>query len=546
MSKLWLLVNFCCLFTFSQTGVYKWPLQGTVKLNGNYGELRPNHFHAGLDFATGQAVGMPVYSAEAGYVSRVKVSAYGYGNAIYVTHPNGRVTLYAHLSKYSSDIADLVIKEQFKAESFEIDIYPEPGKYKIKAGQLLAWSGNSGGSSGPHLHFEVRDALTEAPINPLLYYTMKDDVKPVATHIAFYNLEDTCAPVFLKDFTCSQSNKMKLKNDSITFMNNILGLAFSGFDSFTQGGSKNAVYGVKLLLDNKLIYHHQMDSIAFSSHRYVNEFSEKVNNVRFQKCFIPTLFPSGMYKDWALKGRIILRDTLYHKIELILFDEAGNENKLLFFVRSKKMNYYKQPTASGDFYIHCSKDLTIRKKDIYLSIPIGSTYYSFPAIIDNLLETQNKLVISPSNQNLNSPITIGFSIPKKFQAHADKTVMLNNGSVYIPTVKSDSLFYSVKSLGSYKLAVDSIPPKIIPVNKASAKTKVFSGKTIQFTIVDALSGIGSYRFTVNGKWQLAEFDAKSKKVSCLISDELSGTFKAQIGVKDKCGNSAVYQFTVNL
>src|SRR5690606_17144796 len=199
------------------------PMDTPLIISGNYGELRPNHFHAGIDFSTNNKVNLPVYAAADGYVSRIKVSPFGYGKAIYVTHPNGQVTVYAHLNSYNEKIAAIVKQEQYARKNYEVEIYPKANFIQVKKGEIIAYSGNTGGSTGPHIHFELRDEKTETPLNPLKFYSLNDTVKPTLAKIAFYDLSDTISPKYMYAFSIKNA-------DTLLLDKSIVGLAFSAFD----------------------------------------------------------------------------------------------------------------------------------------------------------------------------------------------------------------------------------------------------------------------------------------------------------------------------
>jgi len=240
------LLVFLSCSVLAQTDNFLWPIDKPHILSGNYGELRPNHFHAGLDFSTSNKINLPVYAAQSGYVSRIKVSSVGYGKSIYITHPNGKVTVYAHLTNYILSVTEYVKNQQLKAQSYELDLMLSPNEIKFKAGDMIGYSGNTGGSTGPHLHFEIRDEKTEVPLNPLLFYRIEDNTKPTIDRIGIYNLSDTAAPMFIEQYAV---NGTKVKKDSITVATSIVGMAFSGFDRFTASGSKNNIYDVKVYFD---------------------------------------------------------------------------------------------------------------------------------------------------------------------------------------------------------------------------------------------------------------------------------------------------------
>ena len=277
---------------FSQEVDYHWPIDSPRVLTGNYGELRPNHFHSGIDFSTKGLVNLPVYSVDNGYVSRIKISSGGFGKCIYVTHANGKVSVYAHLNTLNPVLSEIVKKEQYAKQNYEIEIFPRSTSAILKKGDLIGLSGNTGNSTGPHLHFELRDEKTEMPLNPIQFFQITDSVLPSIQHIAFYNLADTSSPKYLNSFPIKKlkNDSLVITKDSIILKNSILGFAFSAFDQFVPKGNPNNVYSANVFFDGRLIYSHSLDGVSFADARFVNEFSEtieksKTEKITFQKCF---------------------------------------------------------------------------------------------------------------------------------------------------------------------------------------------------------------------------------------------------------------------
>jgi len=525
----------------AQQGEFRWPIDSPRVLTGNYGELRPNHFHAGLDFSTNGKIGFPVYAVADGYVSRIRVSAVGYGNSIYITHPGGKVSVYGHLSSFFKEMSQFVKKEQYARESFEIDINLKPEEFKIKKGKQIGLSGNSGGSTGPHLHFELRDEKSEVPLNPLEYYEVADDQLPVIERVAFYNLSDTCSPKFIQSYKVKRDKKdsLMLENDTVILKQGILGFAFAGFDKSKANGNANNIYAARVYFDNKLVHAHRLDQIDFADARFVNEFCETVEKLKYQKCFMPTLYPPNLYEKRPTKGRILLSDTNYHTLKLSVYDENANERVIQFTFKTRKLNYYAPPSINSDVYVNCNEDLMIGKKKLQIFIPANTLYYSTGLIFENTIETSGKVIILPREINLRSTCIIGFEVPKKLKNYKDKLI-LNSGSNYIaPMVKRDSVFYSVKNLGSFLLEVDTVAPTL-KLKLTAAKLKTAKGlKALEFIMSDKQSGISKYKLTANDKWVLAEYDAKNDAVICNFDENIpSGTVNFVFSAEDKVGNKS--------
>ena len=547
-TKFILLFVFMAGFLFSQPVKFVWPLDSPCVLTGNYGELRPNHFHAGLDFATGGQVNQPVYCAAEGYVSRIKVSATGYGKCVYVTHPNGMVTLYGHLNSYSLKIAAIVEKEQFIRESFEVEIFPKPFTVFVRPREIIGLSGSTGSSTGPHLHFEVRDEKTEAPLNPLEHYRYEDVTKPIIQSLALYNLADTAAPLFYKSIKIIENGEGILLPEIplLTVNKSNLGLAFSGFDKFTPLGSPNNIYGVKIYFDGKLVYGHKLSGIKFEDTRYINEYSEAKAGLKYQKCFLPTVYPKEFITKSVNKGRLILTDTNFHLVKLVVNDEYGNQNDVQFHIRATNTDNSFFPSFKSELYVNCTKNFILKKDKIYIKIPANTLFYSTPLVVEGTIETSGKIIILPSDVNLRSNVIIGFKVPDKHIKNKNKLVLKSGNSYYTPRSSNDSVYFSVKNFGWFLLEEDHKAPRIGTTLKSKKSRHVNKNSTLSFTITDALSGIGKYKLYLNNEWVLAEFDAKSDLLTYKFNeDSPRGKLHLRLEVEDRVGNKAGFECEIN-
>jgi hypothetical protein len=512
-------------------------------ITGNYGELRPNHFHAGIDFSTGGKIGFPVYAVADGYVSRIKISSGAYGKAVYITHSkDDKLTLYAHFNAYAGNLAAFVKKEQLNKQAYEIEVYPGKQDLKIKKGDLIGYSGNSGSSTGPHLHFEIRDQLSEIPLNPFVFYKINDRIKPTISELGFFNLTDTLAPAFVRSIKITNKKDSLIpERDSVTTYTSKLGFAFVGLDRFVAKGNTNVIFSAKLYLDDKLIYSHTLDNIAFDEQRYVNEFTEVINRQKYQKCFLPTLYPP-IYKNCVNKGRVELRDTLYHKINLVINDESGNTNFLQFFIRTKKINEFVTAKVDGSL-VDCNRNTNISINGLNLYIP-AKTFYSSPRVkVDNGLNKYGDFLISPERTSFRNAMSIGLKVPEKFLSHKQKLVIETNGSFSVPTLRNDSAIFQAKSFGNFRLRVDSIPPRVKTQLSAKAIKKLRNPKSFSFVMRDEMSGINIYKLYINNNWILAEYDAKSNLLTCFLDSQTpAGDLNFKLDVEDRVGNKTSFTY----
>ncbi|MFI5222599.1 MAG: M23 family metallopeptidase, partial [Bacteroidia bacterium] len=288
------------ILTFSNAQYYpqnyfQSPLDTPLYLSAPFGSLRENHFHSGMDIRTYEKEGYPVYAVANGFVSRIKVSSVGYGKAVYIQHPNGFTSVYGHLKKYEGAIADYVKNVQYRNETFEFDNFPGSGTIKIKKGQIIGWSGNSGGSTGPHLHFEIRDSRTEEPLNPQLFGIRGVDfMDPVIKKIVVYDLDGN-RPLILKKFSVSKKNSTRidsilLYNDTLEIDEGMVGFGVEAYDYMTDTEHEYSLYGMDLFVDEKEFFSYRLDRIDFENTRCVNVHIDyeqyKRNDIRYQKCFL--------------------------------------------------------------------------------------------------------------------------------------------------------------------------------------------------------------------------------------------------------------------
>lgn len=513
---------------------FSYPLDREPVITGNYGEIRPNHFHAGIDFSTDPKANLPIKSVGDGYVSRIKISSVGYGRVLYITHTNGYVSVYAHQQMYAQKIDAYIKQKQIEQKKNEIEIYPASNELIVKKGEVIGYTGNSGSSTGPHLHFEIREEKSELPVNPLLIYDVKDDVKPELTHLAIYSTADTnnikrmaLLPVkYIGD-------KLSLPKYTQVLSENTFAFGFSGFDRESASNNKNNIYEAKILLDDKLIYHHQLNTISFDNGRYVNVFSEKEGGTKIQKCFAPSCYDIAIYKNLVNGGKIVLNDTLAHKVNIYINDEKGNKNTLTFFVKTKNLKGYSVNTTKYNVLCHQQND--IKNEDVEVIIPKGTI--SKNTLVAVYLNKLGKAVVGNKEEPLLKPFLLSMKIPKVIKGKEDKMVALNEDNCLVGKYENGWFKTESKLFGVFGIAYDTIAPNIIfPPSKKKSKSTV-PKTSISFKITDKLSGIADYNVYINEVWQIAEYDAKSNTVTCKIQEQ--NPKKLRIEVIDKVGNKAV-------
>jgi hypothetical protein len=524
---------------------FVWPLDSPRVISGNYGELRPNHFHAGIDFTTGKELNRQVYSIDEGYVSRIKVSSTGYGRCVYITHPKGYVSVYAHLNSYSYKITQIVRKEQMEKKNYEVEFFPKPHSIRVRKSEIVGLSGNSGNSSGPHLHFEVRDERSETPLNPLNYFKVDDQLAPVVESIAFYDLSDTLQPRMVRTMRVKRvEGQLHPEFEKLTVPAGIIGIAYSGFDRIREGSGENNIYKASLYFDDQLVYAHILDNIDFAENRYVNEFTDTRLRRLYQKCFLPTLYPERMYPAIVNKGRVLLKDSAYHKMKILLSDESGNSSAVEFLLNTAAAATYSAPPEPSPMLADCRRDFISEDNGLRLRIPAGTLYKNTLFELKNEIDGHAFFSILPE-ANLRNSVELSFLVPERFRQSASKIVIKSEAGVYTGRLQNDTLSFAVKGLGQFKLVEDENPPKLKHQIVGGKKARNKKLREITVLMKDDLSGIGRYAMHVNGEWVIAEYDAKNDHLIYVVDEDTpKGDLRFAVEAEDRVGNSARLEFKV--
>jgi murein DD-endopeptidase MepM/ murein hydrolase activator NlpD len=531
---------------------FRSPLDIPMQLSGNFGELRPNHFHAGFDLKTMQKEGLPVYAVADGYVSRIKISTFGNGKTIYITHSNGYTSVYGHLQRATDSIEDLIKKTHYTEQSFEIEMYFKSGELIVKKGQVIALSGNSGASEGPHLHFEFRDNIIENIINPMLFgfdKFLKDTKKPIIFNVYAYPLED--------ETLVNQSKRPLLLNLILqkdgTYLadkviaNGKIGFGINAFDYDDVSYNKNGIYKVQTFYNGKPNFGYQFDTYSFDEMRYINAFIDysryKQTQQRVQKLFMKNRFNLSIIKTDATNGVVTVIPNLTSIFRVEVSDFYGNQTSVTIPIGYEVLPtiIHKEPVSK--YFVKAKNESNFSKDNISVFFPAETFYEDFNLnfeVINDTLFLNNDTVPAHSN------FSIEIDDHKFPESQRDKLFIASiNGKKmgYNYTSRKENVFTTkVKILGKYSLVLDTIPPKISIAKPIEGKW-LSEFKSIQFTISDGQSGIKSYNGYLNGKWILFEYDNKTKKIIHNFSDGIvaEGANELKINVMDNMGNSTIFE-----
>ncbi|TFU92635.1 M23 family metallopeptidase [Barnesiella sp. WM24] len=523
------------------------PLNIPLLLSGNFGELRNNHFHSGLDFKTQGRTGLPIYCAADGYVSRVVVSPWGFGRAIYVTHPSlGITTVYGHLQEFADKIDCKVRDIQYDREQFSVDLTFEPGEIPVGKGEKIALSGNSGSSGGPHLHMDIRDTATEDPLDPMPYFKsyIKDDVAPEIRSISLYPVKGEGE---VDGKPSPETHVPASFNQPFTAWGKVIP-GIKAYDKMT--GTTN-IYGVKhlsLKVDGKEIYRRKTDRFSFATTRAVNtlvDYAGVVNNGSWTMwSYEPAASPLDYMVTTEENGIIDINEERDYNCEWTLTDEHGNTKRVPFTIKGVKRPI-TEITAEGDRFNFDGKN-TWSNDGIRLEFPAGTFYDDLNFSVST---SPSQTYLTPIYKIADRTIPVAgeyvieIDLPHDTIADKQKYVLVRINGKRVSRVDSKysngTITGTPSALGSFAVTTDNVDPVIKPEIPASWGKK---GK-ISFKISDNLSGVKSWRGEIDGKFALFELDGKTGRLSFVMDPRRFDKGKhhsVSLKVTDAAGNTADY------
>lgn len=529
------------------------PLDITMVLAGTFGELRSTHFHAGLDIKTQQREGLKVYAAAEGYVSRIKISHFGYGKAIYITHPNGYTTVYGHLKKLSKRLEAYIKKCQYDKESFEVEMFPSSEELLIEPNEVIAYSGNTGSSGGPHLHFEIRDNQ-ERPLNPLLFGMEVHDTKAPYVSAVFAYPKDKNAIIKGKNERV-QLRLIPLKTgdyevEKITAYGNV-GFGVVSYDKLDLAPNNNGVSNIQTFFNGNKSMEVDFKRISFDETKHIRRFVDydyyKTKKSKIQKLFIEKNNPLSIYKDVNDNGYVAIEDSTSSVYKMRIRDFHQNETWVVIPVKGKQTTIEKDSITDNakKTILYSDKETELAEGNIkvnfYKNTLYEDTYIDFKVSSDTIFLGNDNI---PMQKNF----YINYDLSNHKMEHHDKVYIARfYGNYKKPyhvstTRKGDVLTAKTKSLGTFALAMDTVAPTIKPVNFQDKKW-LSKYRYLQVKVEDELTGISKYRATVNGKWILIEYDYKTNTLTHDFNDNVVKDTKNELKiiVTDNVGNSTTFE-----
>jgi hypothetical protein len=545
---------------FAQEEYYTYPVKIPVLLSGSFAELRDNHFHSGIDIKTQRVTGIPVYSVANGYISRIAVSPSGYGNVIYIDHTNGTTSVYGHLGRFRKDIQEYIKGLQYQRRSFRVDIQVPYNKFPVNRDDLIGYSGNTGSSGGPHLHFEIRDSYTQEPLNPLnQYFKVEDNIPPSVYSLMITPLDKNSHVEFncrKKIYPAIYSGSIyRPENQVIPVFGNI-GFAVQTNDFFDGSENKCGVYSIEMTVDDQLYYSFSMDRFSFNETRYLNshiDYAEYISNQRrFHKTWLDPGNRLGIYTYIHKNGIYNLNDGKKHDIRIDISDINGNKSVIRFSVQSiydqvsrdeEKFTKFLKYDQNNNFY----------DDSIIIDFPKGSLYNNL--YFNYRKNSFSSEYLSPVHIVHSNTVPLHKRVMLAIQARDfDKSLYRKALLVDVDTISGDIssvggtykngwVWTHIRTFGNFAVALDTVPPVIAPLS-INSNSELTESARICFRIKDGLSGINTIEGILDGKWALFEYDAKNNLISHYFDYErfeMNKMHHLKLTVSDFKGNKSVYE-----
>ncbi|MDA8763076.1 M23 family metallopeptidase [Flavobacteriaceae bacterium] len=523
------------------------PLDIPLSLSGTFGEPRSTHFHLGIDIKTQGKEGWEVRSVAPGYISRIRVSLGGYGKTVYINHPDETTSVYAHLKKFAPKIEAYIKSMQYEKESYTLQQFLKREVFTIEAGEVIGYSGNTGSSSGPHLHFEIRDAKSQKPLNPLLFdLPISDSQRPQIQKLFLFYPKNNAVLTHSEPIALHKVNDSTY-NTPVVSSSGKMGLGLQMFDRQDLSYNKNGIYKAKLEINGKTITQFQFDQLNYSDSDKlfinIDYPTFKKNKNKIQKLFFQDHKPLTFMKLMTTEGLFNIEPGKSYQVKVVVEDFSGNTSYIVMYIEGIKKQIPNKKLDGKLIEPRLDYLFSLNDKEVYFP---KKTFFQDAFI--QIEEAQNNLSIGPNLFPFQKPYEIRFKINEENTLKLRQTFIakkIGKKISFLPTVIDNGHWTTkLKDMGDYTLAKDSIPPQIVPSNfKANQWLSKF--RFMKVKISDDFSGIKSYRGTINGKWILFEYDPKRNLLTYDFSDK---TFKLakhelEIEVEDNVGNKSVYKAT---
>ena len=535
-------------FLISQEIDFHSPIDAPFDLSGTFVEFR-SRFHTGIDFKSRGVQGQKIFSIEDGFVSRIEVNNYGYGKVIYIDHPNGYTSVYAHLRNFSPELNKYIKSELYKSKTNSIKKFPKKNELTIRKGSVIGYSGNTGRSFGPHLHFEVRETKNQNALNPLMFnYKYIDKERPIIRGLYIINEDKSLVRKLPVRKKISKLNDSTYISDLIEY-NGKIGIGLDIYDiQYKNLYNQNGIYKIELFIDSILSYSYKMDKIKFSENHYKKIMYDYLSlvekNKKVLKIYTPRNSNLSFLKNNSFNG-IINSDTYKDNYVTIKISD-WNKNSSYIKFRLKSVTTKSEDISFQGIEVLRNQDYTLNKNSSIIEID-KNTFYD--DLLLNISYNSDTLDLGKEKNPFRSSLRV--KLPHKIidtmqlrQSFVGK--IINNRVSYLSSKKNNSYVYTnTSSLGRYIISRDTLEPEIKPINFKN-NSNIKGKRSLRLRLKDELSGIKKYSSYINGIWALFEYEPKSNLIFHNLSDGIINNGENELIIKyeDGVGNKGVYQTKV--
>ena len=564
MKKLSTLIIFFLIYLSSSAQIFSnknypqnyfiWPVGAAVGIVANFGELRPNHYHMGLDCRTDQKENVSVFASADGYIAKVKIEPYGFGRCIYINHPNGLTTLYAHLNAFEPALEKYITQQQYNLQQWKIFIDIPADLFKVKQGDYIAASGNSGGSQGPHTHFEIRDTNSDKCLNGLMFgLPIPDNVPPEIIRLAVYDRTISTYDQSPKLYALKKVNGIySVVGGKIIAASNKVSFALTMQDKNSLSSNPNGVYASAVFDNEKLISRFELDSISYAETRYFNahiDYKTRASGGPWLQYLSPLPgYENLIYKTDNNKGILVFSDSEKHIINIIVADANGNQSKLNFEIQSSKTLSAKKEIISAQKFIPNYLNVFENSK-VKFYLPENALYDTVNFVYKELPSADGKNIYQLMNATIPVQTYFPVSIKENFTIEDTGKIVMerfygSKNDFAKAIYKNGWYTSSFREFGNFQLMLDRTPPTILPVGFRDG-INAAGLKRILFQIKDNTEDIVNFTALLDGKWLRFSNDKGINFIYNFDERCEPGDHELKISATDQVGNvtERTYRFT---
>ncbi len=547
-------------FVFSQThhypnGYFRWPLELKPEIVANLGELRNNHWHMGLDIRTDQKENQPVYAAATGYIARIRIEPFGFGRSIFINHPNGLTTVYAHLNDFFPELEQYVKNQQYQQETWAIELDFSSKQFPVSKGSFVAFSGNTGGSQGPHVHFEIRNTKSDKCLNPLLFgFPLPDQVPPTIVKLAMYDRSFSVYEQTPQFFAVKNTDSGYIipKSPILKTGLNKVSFAIQAYDRINRSNNQDGIYTAQLFFDEQPVVAFVIDSITYEETGYMNahiDYRYKHNGGPFLQHLSQLPGDHGpVYKQYNGDGTIYLNDTSMHSIRIETTDAYSNKSQLNFFIQNDPGLSNSQAHSPGHLHFAPGRVSILEKKDFEIYLPKECLYDTIPVLnYTNTRESEESISLEHAFDNPSVPVHNSFMIKIKptqqpgIGYDKNKVVLKREygGKKNVRKADWQNGFFvaDFEAFGNFQAFEDVKPPSVIGLG---------SGDTIDLSPATRIAlqaadnfGVKNFRAELDGKWLRFTNDKGGSYIYRFDEQCPYGVHELKVTVNDIVGNTTI-------